>query len=206
MMNCMMFSSNLWSWREDKLRIMNSELLLLDGFSRGQCCNTSVFVMQKLYWIWSLCLLVYDIDEEYFTLFPLPNNSSRKSRKGVYSQMLWESSEGLVQFCDPVNNGFFIWSFNGGDFKLDHYVRLEDLRLRKMGYSVKPCAFNKALEVLYLHVLPHTIVSYSFETRELVQVWSYIEEEEEDCWIFKIIPFLFSYVDLLAFNKLRQVD
>ncbi|PHT28367.1 hypothetical protein CQW23_32046 [Capsicum baccatum] len=206
LMNCMMFSSNLWSWREDKLRIMNSELLLLDGFSRGQCCNTSVFVMQKLYWIWSLCLLVYDIDEEYFTLFPLPNNSSRKSRKGVYSQMLWESSEGLVQFCDPVNNGFFIWSFNGGDFKLDHYVRLEDLRLTKMGYSVKPCAFNKDLEVLYLHVLPHTIVSYSFETRELVQVWSYIGEEEEDCWIFKILPFLFSSVDLLAFNKLRQVD
>lgn len=213
MMNCMIFESDSWNWRETQIQILNSELLLLDGFSRGQCFNPSVFSHEKrkLYWIWSLCLLVYDIDFEVFTLFSLPENNSRK---GVYYfQFLYESSSegGVIQFCDPVNNGIFIWSFRGNEFKFDHFVRLENINDQdlRLGYSIKPCAFNKDLQVLYLHVLPHTIVAYSFETQELVQIWSYEEEEEEEeeCWVFKIHPFLFSSVDLLAFNKkiLRQI-
>ncbi|CAN4122859.1 unnamed protein product [Withania somnifera] len=199
-----------WSWRDTQIRILNSELLVLDGFVKEQCFSPSVCSAKKVYWIRSLCLLVYDTDAEFFTLFPLPKDHSTKSRKGVYSQLLWES--GVVHFCDPVNYGFFIWTSRENNFKLDHFVRLEYinnqyLRL-KMGYSVRPCAFNKDLQLLYFHVLPHTIIAYSFETRELVQVWSYCchgDEEEKDCWIFKIHPFLFSSVDLLKFNKLRQV-
>ncbi|KAH0680577.1 hypothetical protein KY284_021662 [Solanum tuberosum] len=212
MMNCMIFESNSWKWRETQIQILNSQLLQSDGFIRGQCFNSSVFSCEKrkLYWIWSLCLLVYDIDFEVFTLFSLPKNNSIRSRKDVYySQFLYESSEGgVIQFCDPVNSGVFIWSFRGSEFKFDHFVRLvninddQDLRF-KTGYSVKPCAFNKDLRVLYLHVLPHTIAAYSFETQELVQIWSYEEdkEEEEVCWVFKIFPFLFSSVDLFAYNK-----
>nr|XP_016501418.1 PREDICTED: uncharacterized protein LOC107819779 [Nicotiana tabacum] len=213
MMNCMVFSSELWNWRESQLRILNSELLLQDGFLRGQCYSPSVFSGERLYWIWSLCLLVYDCKGEFFTLFPLPkNHSGKKSRKGVYSQFLWES-EGLIQFCDPVKSGFFIWSFRGNNnnfdlWRLNHFIRLNDLindqdtRL-SMGYSIRPCAFNKDLQVLYLHVMPHTIVSYSFETRELVQVWSYCYSrgEVEDCWICKIHPFVFTSVDLLALTN-----
>ncbi|CAN4093869.1 unnamed protein product [Withania somnifera] len=182
-----LFKSYSWSWRDTQIRILNTELLLVDGFVKGQCFNPSVFAAQKVYWIWSF----------------------------MFVRLLWESGGGVIHFCDPVNSAFFIWTFRGDDFKFDHFVRLEkyyinDQYLRlKMGYPIKPFPFNKDLQVLYFHVLPHTIVAYSFETRELVQVWSYCcheDEEEEDCWIFKIHPFLFSSVNLLAFNKLRQVD
>lgn len=200
MVNCIIFGSNSWKWRETQIQILNSHLLQSDGFIRGQCYNSSVFSREKrkLYWIWSLCLLVYDIDFKVFTLFSLPKNNSR--RKDVYhSQFLYESSEedGVIQFCDPVDNGVFIWSFRGNDFKLDHFVRLGF----ETGYTVKPCAFNKDLQVLYLQVLAHKIVAYSYETQELVQIWSYEEDEEEMCWVFKIFPFLFSSVNLLAYNK-----
>lgn len=196
LMNCLIFESNSWKWRERKIRILNSDLLL-DGFTRGQCFNPSVLSLEKrkLYWIWSLCLLEFNVELEFFTLFPLPKNNSR-SNTVYYSQFLYESSSGVIHFCDTVNNGVFIWSFGENEFKFHHFIRLENINDH---HSIKPCAFNKDLQVLYLHVLPYTIVAYSFETQELVQIWSY--EEEEVCWVFKIHPFLFSAVDLLAFNK-----
>ncbi|CAK9165566.1 unnamed protein product [Ilex paraguariensis] len=212
-MNCQIFSSQTWEWTEHQARILYSGLLLEDGFVHGQCFGSGVFSRGRLYWIWSLCLLVYDDKREFFKLIRLPKNKSTRTRSNVYlSQLLWES-EGCIHLCDPVDEGFYIWAFNDDHDDFEHESMDYDLRWRfervvmvvelKSGWSwtsIRPCAFNEDLQVLYLELSPGTIVSYSFETKKIAQVWFY-GEPGEDYFMSNIYPFLFKSVNLLACRK-----
>ncbi|KAK3022111.1 hypothetical protein RJ639_045955 [Escallonia herrerae] len=224
---CQIFSSQTWHWRDKVAIIVNPNLLLEDGFIRGECYCPKVYFRKKLYLIWSFCLLVYDDEKEFFELIRLPKNKSRRDKRNSYmSQCIWESEE-RIQFCDPSYNGYDIWTFidrgdgdNNDDFAwhFERCVTLKDLIYRrvdvfhsanvaereKVGWarnSIRPIAFNEDLQVLYLHVLPRTIYSYSFETREVAKVWSIDEAGDDDIWMFHIYPFLLNSVNLVALKE-----
>ncbi|CDP07505.1 unnamed protein product [Coffea canephora] len=201
---CKIFSSATWDWREFQATILSTDLLLKRDFDVAHLFGPSVFCRGRLYWIWGLCMLVYDNEADFFKLIPLPS----KAEEGNYgrpldmlSQLLWES-DGSIYFCYQMNERLCIYNFIGDDEVMDQEhefygtVNGEVKKLRaKCG--IKPCGFNQDFHLLYLHVPPGTIVAYSLETRELEQVWA-CGEFKGNYAIEKILPFLFKSVNLFV--------
>ncbi|KAL3505306.1 hypothetical protein ACH5RR_035147 [Cinchona calisaya] len=216
-MSCMIFLSETWEWREFQARILNSDLLLERDFETEQLFGSSVFCRGRLYWMWSVFMLVYDNQGVFFKLIPLPTKAydgNVGNPSNLLSQFLWES-DGEMYFCYQINEGLCIFKFIGDDqvlegcclWKFNQFVMLKEFIWRKLEYMgngkvvtlrakcrIKPCAFNQDLQLLYLLVPPGRIVSYSLETRELEQVWA-CGELEGTYATEKILPFLFKSVD-----------
>ncbi|CAI9116759.1 OLC1v1017995C1 [Oldenlandia corymbosa var. corymbosa] len=198
-MRCKIFCSKKREWREMEARLFN--LHLAKGFFNKQLIGPSAFSRGRLYWIWSLCMLVFDSEEEFFKLIPLPSKaahqSERNSRNSL-SQFLWES-EDQIYFCFQLKELLCIFKFTGADhllFKDDDYnsmdsglwgfhrsVNLQEITVREVGLLgdgklfrarhtlIRPCGFNQDLQLLFLYVPPERIVSYSLETEEFEPVW-----------------------------------
>lgn len=222
-MNSLSFSSNSSSWREQQARLMNSQLLLEEGFVRGQCFRPNVYMKEKFYWLWSKFMLVYDENKELFNLIRLPTNKSKRTILNAHlSQLLWES-EGRIHFCDVADEGIYLWEYTDDDeghsdykamdcdsvWRFKRLIVLDELKSQKnesvywfndaeklrMELSwtsrIRPCAFNEDLQVLYLLLLPGSIVTYSFETQRFARVWSF-GELGDNYFMCKAYPFLFS--------------
>ncbi|OMO75111.1 hypothetical protein COLO4_26298 [Corchorus olitorius] len=214
------FSSKNWEWRECRARIPKSGLLLSNqDFNMNEWSCPSLYRKGKVYWIWSIYLLVFDEVEESFKLMKLPKN--KEPKMSVYcGKRLWEF-EGLLHYCDSTEMGLYIWYYaensvhnkKKNDCKLmwrpKHFVQFDALvtRIKEVlqieeedkfaisPYIVKPCALNEDLEILHLQ-LPGSIATYSFQTRKLVKVHSdsAIGNNIND----NIYPFLFEAVDLFG--------
>lgn len=220
--NSLIFSLESWEWKEKQGRVLNSELILETGFMPGKCFLPAVYSNGRFYLIWSLCLLIFDEDGELFTLFPLPRF---RPRQNPCNELLYES-DGKLRWCITVRNALMIWNFLGEErlddpTKLDckslwinsKFVTIGDMISERMKEtkvsitwkSIRCCAFNEDLQVLYMHVLPNAIVGYSFETKKFLQVWSCRDltelTEVGDFYISGIRTFRFKPVNLLDFKK-----
>ncbi|CAL5349272.1 unnamed protein product [Camellia sinensis] len=203
--NCETFSAQTWECREHEAPLNNSNLLLEDGFRNCDCFGPSVYSKGRLYWISNLCMLVYDDEREFFNLVRLPKSKSRRNSNYVLSLRLWES-EGLIHYCEQIEEGFRLWVYigDGDEYSYDHDFRdwqaKRTIELERIGLGLTwPCAFNEELQELYMQVPPGTIVSYSFETGKLAEVW-YYGRPVEDYSMSYIYPFMFNTVNLIPRN------
>ncbi|XVE56061.1 hypothetical protein DITRI_Ditri03aG0206600 [Diplodiscus trichospermus] len=211
------FPSKTWEWRECSARIPNSALLLSKNFNSNEWSCPSLYRKGHIYWIWSLLLLIFYEEKESFELMELPKIKNMTEMSIHCAKRLWESEERL-HYCDSTYVGFFIWDYadvrdnNSKDntrmWRLKHCIRLEELVTRSnyeefqipkdmmfsiSPFTVKPCAYNEDLEILYFQ-LPGCIAAYSFEMRKLVKVQSdsAIGRSIHD----NVYPFTFKAVDL----------
>ncbi|XP_039055711.1 putative F-box protein At1g47390 [Hibiscus syriacus] len=208
------FSSQSWQWREYNGKIHNSALCLSKDFNREEWYCPSLYCKGRMYWIWSLCLLVFNENKLSFELMELPKTKLRLT--SLYcGKRLWESEDHL-HYCDSTYVGFYIWERieidNRNDFglkwRLKNYIRMDELVSRNYypddvvflisPVSVKPCAFNDDLQILYFQ-LPRIIAAYSFETRKAVKILSddAIGQSSHD----NVFPFLFNAVDLHGWGR-----
>ncbi|XVF36095.1 hypothetical protein REPUB_Repub19eG0028900 [Reevesia pubescens] len=185
------FSSKTCECREYNARIHNSVLLLSKDFNCKEWFCPSLYRKGQVYWIWSLYLLVFDEEKESFELMELPKN--KMPVMSMYcAKRLWEYEKRL-HYCDSTYMGFYIWeyvhSFVPENYRLmwlpKHRIQLDELVSRNFEvfqiskdmafsispFTVKPCAINEDLEILYFQ-LPGFIAAYSFETRKVVKVQS----------------------------------
>lgn len=208
------FRSKTGECRECSARIPKSSALFLNNknFKSEEWTCPSLYNKGKVYWIWSSCLLVFDEEnkeEESFELMELPTVSKvHMDVMSVYcSKRLWESEDRL-RYCESTYAGFFIWDYIVDDmlrWRIKHWIRFDELvskncevfdkvpRFSLSTITVKPCAFNEDLEILYFQ-LDGKIAGYSFETKKLVKVHSdsAIGGNIND----NIYPFVFRAVDL----------
>lgn len=217
------FSSETGQWREQETRVLNFNLRLKKGFESEQCFNPAVYWKSRLYWIWSFCMLLYDVKNNFFELIPLPLLTEYQeiispSSSHMLSQLLWES-DGLLHFSQALLQKIKIFTYNGDDqenqWQFYQVVNLENFpsgtlefmtnngRVLKFGTrsKIRPCAFNQDLQLLYLFAPPGRIFSYSFETQEFVQEWSFHEMGANPPSIRKVFPFLFKLVDLSLLSR-----
>ncbi|KAI8004269.1 hypothetical protein LOK49_LG08G00459 [Camellia lanceoleosa] len=206
--NCETFSAQTWEWREHEAPLNNSNLLPEDGFRNCDCFGPSVYSKGRLYWTSNLCMLVYDDEREFFNLVRLPKSKSRRNSNYVLSLRLWES-EGLIHYCEHIEEGFRLWVYidDGDGYSYDHDFRdwqaKRTIVLERIGLGLTwPCTFNEELQELYMQVPPGTIVSYSFETGKLAEVWCY-GMPVKDYSMSYIYPFMFNSVNLIPRNKLN---
>ncbi|KAI8002481.1 F-box protein [Camellia lanceoleosa] len=203
--NCQTFSAQTGEWREHEAPLNNSNLLLEDGFRRSDCFSPSVYSKGRLYWIWSLCMLVYDDKREFFKLVGLPKSKSRRNFNYVLSLQLWES-EGRIHYCEPIEEGFRLWIYiddgdeNSYDYDFKNWQAKTTIVLERNRLGLSwPCAFNEELQELYMQVPPGTIFSYSFETRKLAKLCCY-GKPGKDYSIGYIYPFMFNSANLIPRN------
>ncbi|KAL7207701.1 hypothetical protein ACSBR1_029617 [Camellia fascicularis] len=203
--NCQTFSAQTGEWREHEAPLNNSNLLLEDGFRRSDCFSPSVYSKGRLYWIWSLCMLVYDDKREFFKLVGLPKSKSRRNFNYVLSLQLWES-EGRIHYCEPIEEGFRLWIYiddgdeNSYDYDFKNWQAKTTIVLERIRLGLSwPCAFNEELQELYMQVPPGTIFSYSFETRKLAKLCCY-GKPGKDYSISYIYPFMFNSANLIPRN------
>ncbi|GMP81361.1 hypothetical protein CsSME_00036102 [Camellia sinensis var. sinensis] len=203
--NCQTFSAQTGEWREHEAPLNNSNLLLEDGFRRSDCFSPSVYSKGRLYWIWSLCMLVYDDKREFFKLVGLPKSKSRRNFIYVLSLQLWES-EGRIHYCEPTEEGFRLWIYmddgdeNSYDYDFKNWQAKTTIVLERIRLGLSwPCAFNEELQELYMQVPPGTIFSYSFETRKLAKLCCY-GKPGKDYSISYIYPFMFNSANLIPRN------
>ncbi|KAL7175383.1 hypothetical protein ACSBR2_029060 [Camellia fascicularis] len=203
--NCQTFSAQTGEWREHEAPLNNSNLLLEDGFRRSDCFSPSVYSKGRLYWIWSLCMLVYDDKREFFKLVGLPKSKSRRNFNYVLSLQLWES-EGRIHYCEPIEEGFRLWIYiddgdeNSYDYDFKNWQAKTTIVLERIRLGLSwPCAFNEELQELYMQVPPGTIFSYSFETRKLAKLCCY-GKPGKDYSISYIYPFMFNSANLIPWN------
>ncbi|KAK8705649.1 hypothetical protein V6N13_049246 [Hibiscus sabdariffa] len=204
------FSSQAWEWKEYNGRIPNSALWLSKDFNSEEWYCPSLYRKGQVYWIWSLYLLVFNEKKPSFELMELPK--TKPPLMSLYcGKRLWESEDHL-HYCDSTYVGFYIWEQMehnsngcGSMWRLEHYIRVDELVSRNYPddlvflispVTVKPCAFNEDLQVLYFQ-LPGTIVAYSFETTKSVKVQS--DSAIGKSFHDNVFPFMFNDVDLHGF-------
>lgn len=220
---CQIFSSETGDWREIEAPLINSFLLLQNRFQVDDITGQSVYRKGKLYWVWSLCMLVFDEDEESFELVNLKKSTEtgeRKKKRMCFSNaQLWES-EGKINYCESTREGYRVWKYCDNDYDDDEnrweakrLIGLEKLKSREIevvdflgermkvrisGGMIWPCAFNEDFQLVYFQVGPRTIFSYSFETGEFEEVWGSENPVETQNYFFCYVsPFLFNSVNLV---------
>ncbi|VFQ93936.1 unnamed protein product [Cuscuta campestris] len=173
----MIFRSESWEWMQKQGKLLNSGLISEEGFVFGQCFGPAIYMNSRLHLIWCFCLLIFDEDDDEFTVLPLPRNpnGSSYSYHNPCHRSLWES-EGKLNLCDPDEHGFRIWEFSNNTheslWKLRRFVVLDDLisETRRetgvrvtVGNSIRSSGLNEDLQILYIHVVVcKKIVGYSF--------------------------------------------
>ncbi|KAH7846669.1 hypothetical protein Vadar_016796 [Vaccinium darrowii] len=220
---CQIFSSETGGWREIEAPLINSFLLLQNGFQVDDITGQSVYRKGKLYWVWSVCMLVFDEDEESFELVNLPKSAEtgeRKKKRMCFSYtQLWES-DGKINYCESTREGYRVWKYCDNDYDDDEnrweakrLIVLDKLKSREMevvdlfGERMKvrvsegmiwPCAFNEDFQLVYFQVGPRTIFSYSFETGEFEEIWGSGNPVETQNYFFcYVCPYLFNSVNLV---------